>query len=197
MSRTARIVPLVLFFVAQLFVVAIVAPPTQAQTTSGVPSYFFNEWTISKSCSQLNSGAPAHAQAGLRFRVDRATADGVTHALRAIDRAQKRWAGGWRAMKLEYRAGAKMSAVPADFACVPGEEASSPFLAMSGNSQTAEPYYHFEHWYGLAKIGGELHHVLIFPRDVKGPSSVVVVIQDADSGDDVTLDHDGTIHGEH
>jgi hypothetical protein len=54
-----------------------------------------------------------------------------------------------------------------------------------------------EHWYGLAKIDGELHHVLIFPRDVKGPSSVVVVIQDADSGDDVTLDHDGTIHGEH
>jgi hypothetical protein len=193
MSRT-RIAPLVLFFVAQLFV-AVVATPAQAATL--IPGYFFNEWTISKSCTQLNSGSPAHAQSGLKFRVDSASADGTSYTLRPVDNAKKRWAGGWRSLTLEYRAGTKMRAVPADFECVPGEEASSPFLAMSGNSQTAEPFYEFEHWYGMANIGGELHHVLIFPRDSSGPSSVVIVVQDADSGDDVTLDSDGTIHGEH
>jgi hypothetical protein len=193
MSRT-RIAPLVLFFVAQLFVASI-ASPVHAQEASGVPAYFFSEWTIQKSCAQLNSGAPAHAQAGLKFRVD-AASDGAFR-LRAIDAAKKRWAGGWRTLKLEYRAGTKMSAIPADFECVPGEEASSPFLAMSGNSQSAEPYYEYEHWYGMATINGESHHVLIFPRPAKGPSSVVIVVQDADSADDVALDHDGTIHGGH
>jgi hypothetical protein len=191
----SRIAPLVLFFVAQLLVLSI-ASPVHAQDASGIPAYFFNEWTISKSCAQLNSGSPAHTQAGLKFRVERASADG-TYGVRAVDVPRKRWAGGWRTLKLEYRPGTKMSAVPADFECVPGEEASSPFLAMSGNSQTAEPFYGYEHWYGLATIGGELHHVLIFPRAAKGPSGVVIIVQDADSADDVTLDSDGTIHGEH
>ena len=191
----SRIAPLVLFFVAQLFVASI-APPVQAQSASAIPAYFFNEWTITKSCTQLNSGSPAHAQAGLRLHVDPVSADG-RYSLRAIDRAQQRWAGGWRTLKLEYRAGTKMRSVPADFECVPGEEASSPFLAMGGYSQTAEPQYEQEHWYGFATINGEAQHILIFPRQARGPSSVVIVVQDADSGDDVTLDSDGTIHGEH
>lgn len=191
MSRS-RIAPLVLFFVAQLFTLSVVSPAAHAQ--EAIPGYFFNEWTIEKSCSQVNSAAPNHSQAGLKFRVTPVAADG-SYVLRAIDVANKRWANGWRTLKLEYRSGSRMAAVPADFECVPGEEASSPFLAMSGNSQTAEPFYEYEHWYGMATINGESHHILIFPRASTGPSSVVVVVQDADSGDDVTLDHDGTIHG--
>jgi hypothetical protein len=192
MSRT-RIAPLVLFFVAQLFVMSI-APPARA--ASPIPSYFFNEWTITKSCTQLNSGSPAHAQAGLKLRVDPVAEDGQ-YRLRAIDRAQNRWASGWRTLKLEYRPGTRMSSVPADFECIPGEEASSPFLAMRGFSQTAEPQYAAEHWYGFTTINGEAQHILIFPRAARGPSSVIIVVQDADSADDVTLDSDGTIHGEH
>jgi hypothetical protein len=95
-----------------------------------------------------------------------------------------------------------MTTVPADFECVAGAEASSasasPLLAMSGYVQTAEPQYREQHWYGLAKIHGQLEHVLIFPRDTpKGSgASAIVVLESASSGGDVALDDNGVIHAD-
>jgi hypothetical protein len=88
--------------------------------------------------------------------------------------------------------------VPADFECAAGSEtssaAASPFLAMSGYVQTAEPQYAQQHWYGLARIHGQLEHVLIFPRDVKGDKSAIIVLQSASNSSDMTLDDDGVIN---
>ena len=42
-----------------------------------------------------------------------------------------------------------MTNVPADFACIPGQPSSSGLLAMSNYTQSAEPYYEYEHWYGI------------------------------------------------
>jgi hypothetical protein len=91
-----------------------------------------------------------------------------------------------------------MTSVPADFECVAGSEtasaAASPFLAMSGYVQSAEPQYAQQHWYGLAKIHGQLEHVLIFPRDVQGDKSAIVVLQSASKSSDISLDDDGVIN---
>jgi hypothetical protein len=87
-----------------------------------------------------------------------------------------------------------MTTVPADFECIPGAEASSPFLAMSGFAQATEPYYEQEHWYALARIHGQLEHVLIFPRDVRGPASAIIVLQSVNSPGTVQLDDNGVIH---
>jgi len=195
----SRVLRLVLFFVAQLLVAGGVAPRVQAQEVDGIPAYFFSTWTISADCSEASATPVGHVQTGLQFAIDRssATADGQAFKLRPLDKGQRRWSGGWRSLKLEYRAGSKMSRVPADFDCVPGAESTSPFLAMSGYSVSAEPWYEYEHWYGLTRIHGQLHHVLIFPRDATGPDSVIIVLQDADASDNIKLDHDGAIKGEH
>jgi len=87
-----------------------------------------------------------------------------------------------------------MAGIPADFACVPGAAASSSLLAMSNYTQSAEPYYEYEHWYGFGTIHGEPHHVLIFPRAVDGNDSAIIVVLDAGTDGTVQLDHDGTIH---
>jgi hypothetical protein len=67
-----------------------------------------------------------------------------------------------------------MNALPADFECIAGEEATSPFLAMSNYAQAAEPYYELAHWYGIARIQGQLEHVLIFPSSASGGPSAVI-----------------------
>jgi hypothetical protein len=91
-----------------------------------------------------------------------------------------------------------MTTVPADFECAAGSEASSasasPLLAMSGYVQTAEPQYTQQHWYGLAKINGQLEHVLIFPRDAKGETSAIVVLESANGASTVSLDDNGVIN---
>ena len=89
-----------------------------------------------------------------------------------------------------------MTAIPADFECVPGQEATSPFLAMSGFAQASEPYYEQQHWYGVATIAGQQEHVLIFPRNAKGAASAIIVLQSVNSPSTVKLDDDGVIHSQ-
>ena len=158
-----------------------------------VPAYFFSTWTISKDCSEQHAGPAGHVQTGLRFSIDAQSTDGLTFSLNPIDVNRKLWPGSWKKVRLEYRPGVKMTSVPADFECVPGEESASPYLAMSSYSQTAEPSYEFEHWYGILLIHDEPHHVLIFPRDTKGESSALIMIQDVDARDTIKLDHNGII----
>jgi len=168
-------------------------------SAADIPSYFFNQWTVTSNCTEAHAGPAAHVPAGLQFKIssDSASSDG-TYTLQAIDAAGQKWASAWSGLKLEYRPGTKMAAVPADFECVAGSEtssaASSPFLAMSGYVQTAEPQYAQQHWYGLAKIHGQLEHVLIFPRDVKGDKSAIIVLQSASRSNGITLDDDGVVN---
>ena len=163
-----------------------------------IPEYFFKEWTITKDCSEQHAGPAGHVQTGLRFRIERssASADGTSYALKALNVDRKTWPGNWKQVRLEYRTGTKMRAVPADFECVPGEEAPNPYLALANYSQTAEPWYEYEHWYGILLIHKEPHHLLIFPRDSQGASSALILLQDVDSSDTIQLDHNGLIHSE-
>jgi hypothetical protein len=87
-----------------------------------------------------------------------------------------------------------MTTLPADFECIPGQETTSPFLAMSNYAQSAEPFYEQAHWYGLAKIHGQLEHVLIFPRDASSGPRAVVVLQSVNSPTSVQLDDNGVLH---
>ena len=168
-----------------------------ARAQDAVPSYFFKEWTISKDCSAPH-GPAGHTKAGLKFRILRTAGSdgGQDYKLEALDTGNEKWPGGWNGVKLQYRPGSKMIRIPASFECVPGQEHTHPILAMSGYSQLAEPWYEYEHWYGLVEIHGELHHVLIFPRNTDGASSAVIVLHDVTSADNIQLDHDGTIHVE-
>jgi hypothetical protein len=187
----SRAVPLFLFSAA-LCVMAAVQP--KAAQASTVPDYFFNAWTVNRDCTESHAGGEGHTVPGLQFRVAPGSIDGTTYSLQPVNNNVGRWARGWQSVKLEYRAGAKMSAIPADMECVPGQEASSSFLAQSGFSSSAEPYYGYEHWYGKVTIHGETHHLLIFPRNTNGgPSSAAIVLIDADASGNLQLDHNGTI----
>lgn len=189
----SRAVPIVLFSTA-LSLMASLQSKSEAQTASGIPDYFFSTWTVNRDCTEVHAGTGGHTLPGSQFRVVRsAGADGTTYTLQAIDKPGLRWSSGWKRVKLEYRAGSPMRSLPADFECVPGEEASQPFLAQSGFSVSAEPYYGFEHWYGTVTIHNEKHHLLIFPRNRKGADSAAIVLIDADAGDNLQLDTDGTI----
>jgi hypothetical protein len=189
----SRVVPVLLFSTA-LALVASIQTKSVAQTGSSIPDYFFSAWTVNRDCTEAHAGTGGHTLPGNQFRVTRtATDDGVSYSLEPLDRPSHLWSAGWKKVKLEYRPGARMSAVPADFECIPGEEASSPFLAESGFSVSAEPYYGYEHWYGTVTIHGEKHHLLIFPRNTRGSSSAVVMLIDADAGDNLQLDTGGII----
>jgi hypothetical protein len=173
----------------------VAATPAQAAT---IPSYFFSQWTVTANCTEASAGPAARVQSGLQFKIasDTPAADG-TYTLQTINASGKQWAGAWKGIKLEYRPGTQMSSVPADFECAAGSEAAatsaSPFLAMSGYVQTAEPQYAEEHWYGLAKIHGQLEHVLIFPRNTTGDGSAIIVLQSASANSNVVLDDNGVI----
>ena len=168
-----------------------------AQSTT-VPAYFFKQWSVQSNCSEQGADATAHTQVGLQYGISAASlgADGLSYAFDVVNSDTQTWPDGWSNLTLQYRAGSVMSSVPADFACVPGDAASSSLLAMSNYTQSAEPYYEYEHWYGLATIHGEPHHVLIFPRDTNGTDSAVIVLLDAGTDGSVQLDHDGTIHSQ-
>jgi len=167
------------------------APANAAQ----IPAYFFSQWTVTANCAEAQAGPATRVQAGLQFKISQSP--NSTYTLQTINASGQQWATEWQGVKLSYRAGTKMNNVPADFACVAGSEASStsssPFLAMSGYVQAVEPQYAQEHWYGLAKIHGQLEHVLIFPRAVKGDNSAIIVLQSASSGGNVVLDDNGVI----
>lgn len=170
---------------------------TRAQAQTQIPDYFFSEWTVTKDCTEQHAGIGGHLPVGLKIRVARASADeyAETYGLEIKRHKDDRWRPAWKNFRLEYRAGTRLKNLPADFVCIPGEEASSPFLAMSGYSIAAEPWYEYEHWYGAAMIHGKLHHVLIFPR-AEGKEGPVIVLHDAESEDGISLDHDGVIHSQ-
>jgi hypothetical protein len=192
-----RKVSLAVVAAAQCVVSTLIASaPAQA---AQIPHYFFSQWTVTSNCVEAHAGPAARVQSGLQFKIsaNSASSDG-TYTLETINASGQQWASEWSGLKLEYRAGTKMSSVPADFECVAGSEtassAASPFLAMSGYVQTAEPQYTQQHWYGLAKIHGQLEHVLIFPRDVKGDKSAIIVLQSASKSSDISLDDDGVVN---
>jgi hypothetical protein len=189
-----RIAPVLLFSTA-LSLMASIQTRSIAQDASGIPDYFFGTWTVARDCTEAHAGATGrHTLPGSQFRVVPQTTDGETsYVLQAIDKPGLRWSRGWKNVQLEYRAGTALRSIPADFECVPGEEASSPFLAESGFSVSAEPYYAEAHWVGHVKIHGEDHHLLVFPRNVKGADSAVILLIDADAGDNLQLDTGGTI----
>ena len=190
MSSSSRAVPLFLFSTALCVMAAI--QPKSAKADS-VPDYFLKSWTVNRDCTEAHAGTiDGHTTPGLQFQVKQA-ADG-TYTLVPVNSGVSRWSRGWQGVKLEYRAGAQMSSIPADMECVPGQEASSSFLAQSGYAVGAEPYYPYEHWYGQVTIHGQNHHLLIFPRSVQqGPAAAAVVLIDSDASGNLQLDHNGTI----
>jgi hypothetical protein len=176
---------------AACLVAGLAGAPARAQT---IPDHFFQEWTVAKNCTEQHAGLAARAQPGLKLKISRATQDDGSYVLQAIDVGQLHWAANWNGMKLQYRPGPQLTTLPADFECIPGQEASNPFLAMSNYAQATEPYYEQAHWYGLANIAGQLEHVLIFPRNATSGPSAVVIMESVNSPQSAKLDDDGTIH---
>jgi hypothetical protein len=166
---------------------------TQAQAAS-IPNALLKEWTVSKNCSEQHAGLAARVDSGLKFQVI-ATQDGG-YVFKAVDNGSSKWAANWNGVRLEYRPGSKLTSVPADFECIPGQEASSPFLAMSGFAQAAEPYYEPAHLYGLARIHGELEHILVFFVDSGAKPTAIIVMQSVNTPGSVKLDSDGVIHSQ-
>jgi hypothetical protein len=191
--------PLAAFAAAQCLIAALAAT-VPAQAAPAIPQYFFSQWTVTSNCTETNAGPAARVQAGLQFKIaNHPTANG-TYTLQAINSAGQQWSSDWNGLQLHYRAGSKMTAIPADFECVAGAEASSasasPLLAMSGYIQAVEPQYEQQHWYGLAKIHGQFEHVLIFPLATKtGGTSAIIVLESATAGS-VVLDDGGVIHAD-
>jgi hypothetical protein len=189
--------PLTVFAAAQCLIAALAAS-APAQAAPGIPHYFFNKWTVTSNCTEANAGPAVRVGKGLQFKIANNPSANGTYTLQAINSAGQQWATEWNGLQLHYRAGTQMSAIPADFECVAGSEASStsasPLLAMSGYVQTVEPQYEQQHWYGLAKIHGQYEHVLIFPLASKaGGTTAVVVLESATAGS-VVLDDGGVIH---
>lgn len=186
------------FAAAQCLFIGLAA--TAPVRAAEIPSYFFSQWTVASNCTEANAGPAVRVQPGLQFKIASTPGTDGSYSLQTINAAGQQWASEWSGVKLEYRAGTRMATVPADFECAAGSEsssaASSPLLAMSGYVQTAEPQYEQQHWYGLAKIHGQLEHVLIFPRDVKGTKSAIIVMESASAGGAVTLDENGVINAD-
>ncbi len=190
--------PSTAFAAAQCLIAGLVAT-VPAGAAQPIPQYFFSQWTVTANCTEAHAGPAARVPAGLQFKIaSDSAASGGSYTLETINAAGQQWPSEWNGVKLEYRAGTKMTAVPADFECVAGAEASSasssPFLAMSSYVQSAEPQYQQQHWYGLVRIHGQLEHVLIFPRDAKGDKSAIIVLQSASAGADIKLDDNGVIN---
>jgi hypothetical protein len=171
---------------------AATAPAHAAQ----IPDYFFKQWTVAANCAEQHAGLAARVATGLKFTVGPDSTKQGGYVFVAQNSAQQHWAPNWNGMKLEYRAGPKMTTVPADFECIPGQESTSPFLSMSGYAQSSEPYYEQQHWYGIATIQGQREHVLIFPRSGAGGPSAIIVMQSVNSPSTVQLDDNGVIHTE-
>ena len=169
---------------------ALAGAPAQA---APIPDYFFQEWTVARSCAEQHAGLAARVQTGLKFKISRATgtADG-NYQFEAEDASGQQWAANWNGMKLQYREGTELTTLPADFECIPGQEATNPFLALSNYAQSPEPYYEQQHWYGIARIQGQLEHVLIFPRN-SADGSAVIIMQSVNSPGTVQLDDNGVI----
>ena len=180
-----------LLFSAALSLIAIIQPKAQAQ--AAIPDYFFKSWTVNRDCTEAHAGISGHTSPGLKFRVVQSSEGSTTYTLQPEESGSQHWSSGWSGVNLEYRAGTPMSTIPADMECVPGQEESSAFLAMTGFASSAEPYYGYEHWYGQVTIHGETHHLLIFPQAANGASSAAILLIDVDAQNNLQLDHNGTI----
>ena len=176
---------------AQCLVAALAGAPARADT---IPDYFFTEGTVAQNCTEQHAGMAARVNPGLKFKISRdaQAADG-RFVFQAQDVGELHWAANWNGMKLSYRAGTELTTLPADFECIPGQEAASPFLALSNYAVTAEPYYEQAHWFGLARIQGQLEHVLIFPRNSAQGPSAVIVMQSVTPRGAAQLDDNGVI----
>jgi hypothetical protein len=176
----------------QCLFAALAGAPARADT---IPDYFFTEWTVAKNCTEQHAGVAALVQSGLKFKISRdSQATDGSFVFEAENSDQMQWAANWNGLKLQFRPGTDMTTLPADFECIPGQEASSPFLAMSNYAQATEPYYEQAHWYGIANLNGQLEHVLIFPRNAStGPRAVIVLLSVTSPGS-VQLDDNGVIH---
>jgi len=191
-----RKISLTVFAAAQCVFAALVAT-TPAHAADTIPSYFFSQWTVKSNCTEAYAGPAARVQAGLKFSISSDSTNGI-YTLKTINTDGKQWAREWNGLKLQFRAGTKMTSVPADFECVAGAEAasasSSSLLAMSGYVQTVEPQYSYEHFYGLVTIHGQPEHVLIFPRDASsGGAPAIIVLESASTSSTVNLDEGGVI----
>jgi len=178
---------------AQCLIATLAGAPAHA--ANAIPGYFFKEWTVAKNCTEQHAGLAAQVATGLKVKIsaDNAAADGG-YVFQAEDVGDSHWAANWNGMKLQYRPGSAIQTLPADFECIPGQEASSPFLAMSNYAQATEPYYEQAHWYGIARIHGQLEHVLIFPRNSSTGPAAVIVMQSVAAPGAVRLDDNGVIH---
>jgi hypothetical protein len=188
--RITRKAVLAAVVASQCLVAALAGAPARA--ADNIPDYFFKEWTVGKNCTEQHAGLAARVVSGLKLKI--AQSEDGTYVVQAADAGQQKWAANWNGMKLSFRPGTAMTTLPADFECVPGQEASSPFLAMSNYAQATEPYYAQAHWYGIAKIRGQLEHVLIFPRDSASGPAAIIVMQSVNSPGAVQLDDNGVIH---
>jgi hypothetical protein len=84
--------------------------------------------------------------------------------------------------------------LPADFECIPGQESSNSFLAMSNYAVATEPQYEQGHWYALVRIHGQLEHILIFPSSAATGPKAVIIMQSVNAANSLQLDDNGTIH---
>ncbi len=168
------------------------AAPARA---ADIPDNFFMEWTVSKNCTEQHAGLAAQVATGLKFKISRDThaADG-SYVFQAENTGNQRWSANWNGIKLQYRPGTAMRTLPADFECIPGQEASSSFLAMSNYAVATEPQYEQGHWYGLARIRGQLEHILIFPSSAATGPKAVIILQSVTASNSLQLDENGVIH---
>jgi hypothetical protein len=176
----------------QCLVGSLAGAPARA---ADIPDNFFQEWTVSKNCTEQHGGFAAHVASGLKFKISRdaQAADG-SYVFQAEITGKQGWNAGWDGIKLQYRPGTAMKSLPADFECIPGQETSSSFLAMSNYAVATEPQYELGHWYALARIHGQLEHILIFPSSAASGPKAVIIMQSVNAADSLQLDENGTIH---
>jgi hypothetical protein len=193
MLRIGALLPAVSAFL----IVSAIQSVAHSQSAT-VPDYFFKLWQVQSNCTEQGADPASQTQVGLRYAIVRTaiSADGLSYAFNPINSATQVWPAGWSKLRLQYRPGIQMTNIPADFACVPGQPSTSSLLAMSNYSQSAEPYYEYEHWYAFGTLHGEPLHFLIFPRNVDGADSAVIILLAAGTNGSVQLDQDGSIHSE-
>ena len=190
--RLSRNVILASAITVQCLVGSLAGSPARA---ADIPDNFFQEWTVSKNCTEQHAGLSAHVPSGLKFKISRdaKAADG-SYVFQAENTGKQRWNAGWDGIKLQYRPGTAMQTLPADFECIPGQEASNSFLAMSNYAVATEPQYEQGHWYALARIHGQLEHILIFPSSAASGPKAVIIMQSVTAANSLQLDDNGTIH---
>ena len=165
----SRVVPVLLFSTA-LVVMASIQTKSEAQTASGIPDYFFGTWTVDRDCTEAHSGSGRPHLAGLAVSRGPATPRTAATRFQTVDKPGLRWSNGLeeREARIPGRRGDGQR-FPADFECVPGEEASSPFLAQSGFAVSARAVTTRTR---TGRQGGdprpEAPSLLIFPRNAKG-----------------------------